>query len=56
MIAYLNPLTYQLAGLREAMLFLNFNKDVLILILMTLIISIINFLIIKNVKFVRSEK
>ena len=56
MIAYLNPLTYQLAGLREAMLFLNFNKDVLILILMTLIISIINFLIIRNVKFVRSEK
>lgn len=56
MIAYLNPLTYQLAGLRGAMLFLNFNKDVLILILMTLIISIINFLIIRNVKFVRSEK
>lgn len=33
-IAYLNPLTYQLNVLRADMLFLNFNKDVLILIMM----------------------
>lgn len=55
-IAYLNPLTYQLNGLREAMLFLNFNKDVLILIMMSFFISIINILVIKKVKFIRSEK
>lgn len=55
-IAYLNPLTYQLEGLREAMLFLNFNKNVLVLVLMTFCISLINFLVIRKVKFIRSER
>lgn len=55
-VAYINPLTYQLAGLREAMLFLNFNKDFLILVMMTVIIFLINIFVIKKVKFVRSEK
>lgn len=55
-IAYLNPLTYQLNGLREAMLFLNFNKDVFILIFMSIMALLINVFIIKNIKFIRSEK
>lgn len=54
-VAHLNPLTYQLNGLREAMLFVNFSKDFIIVMLMTLSIFLINLLLIKNVKFSRSE-
>ncbi|WP_068268944.1 ABC transporter permease [Caviibacter abscessus] len=54
-VAHLNPLTYQLNGLREAMLFTNFSKDFIIVVLMTLIVFLINLLLIKQVKFSRSE-
>lgn len=54
--AYINPLTYQLNGLREAMIFLRFQKSFFIMVLMTIIILFINYLMLKRIKFIRTEK
>lgn len=55
-IAYVNPLTYQLNGLREAMIFLKLGNSFLIMLSFTVVIILINLIILRNIKYNRTQK
>lgn len=54
-IAHINPLTYQLNGLREVVLLNKMGINFTIMTAMTIIILIINLFLLKNIKYNRSE-